>query len=149
MEKLNKYKDLVCRIIGAAMNVHSELGFGLLEPVYNEALHLELLDMGIENESEKHLECFYKGHKHNKHYRMDIVVDDIILELKATEQILPEHRTQLFNYLRHTKKNIGLLLNFGQPSLYGERYYYDTTTNECTLLNRNLEPYYQDDRLKQ
>ena len=143
MKDLSTYKDLVYNIIGAAMNVHNELGYGLLEAVYNEALHIELLDMGIENESEKLLECYYKGHKLNKSYRMDIVVDDIIIELKAVDQILPEHRSQLFNYLRLTKKSIGLLLNFGQESLYGERYYFDTQSNECILLNKSLKQFYE------
>ena len=54
-----KYKDIVYKIIGASMEVHDELSWGLLEPVYNEALHLELLDRGISNEREKHLPCFY------------------------------------------------------------------------------------------
>ena len=53
------YKDLVYKIIGSAMAVHSELGWGLLEPIYNEALHLELSDNGISSEREKHLSCFY------------------------------------------------------------------------------------------
>ncbi len=143
MKDLSAYKDLVYKIIGAAMNVHKELGYGLLEAVYNEALHIELLDMGIENESEKLLECYYKGRKLNKSYRMDIVVDDIILELKAVDQIMPEHRSQLFNYLRLTKKSIGLLLNFGQESLYGERYYFDSQNNECILLNKSLKQFYE------
>ena len=58
-----KYKDIVYRIIGAAMEVHCELNWGLLEPVYNEALHLELLDRGIENEREQQVPCYYKNHQ--------------------------------------------------------------------------------------
>jgi GxxExxY protein len=141
MNNLEKYKDKVYRIIGAAMTVHTELGGGLLEPIYNEALHLELLDRGIENEPEKTLNCYYKGHKLEKYYRMDIVAEDIIIELKATDDILPEHRLQLFNYMRLTKMPIGLLLNFGIKSMYGERYYYDPITNECHLLDKSLNPY--------
>lgn len=120
------------------MTVHNELGGGLLEPIYNEALHLELLERGIENESEKILECFYKSKKLEKHYRMDIVANDIIVELKAVNEITPEHRLQLFNYLRLTKKPIGLLINFGLNKLFGERYFFDETTNECFLLDKNL-----------
>lgn len=142
MEDLSIYKDLVYDIIGAAMNVHHELGHGLLEPIYNEALQIELADMGIACEAEKSVECFYKGRKLAKYYRMDVVVGDIILELKVVEQISPEHRAQLFNYLRLTKKKIGLLLNFGQESLYGERYYYDSNSNDCILLNKTLQPFY-------
>lgn len=140
MENLNKYADTVYQIIGAAMRVHNELGGGLLEPIYNEALHIELLEIGIKNETEKLLNCYYKTHKLEKTYRMDIVVDDIVIELKAASEIIPEHRFQLFNYLRITKKPIGLLLNFGMNNLYGERYYYDRITNECHLLDKHLDP---------
>ena len=124
------------------MNVHDELSWGLLEPVYNEALHLELLDNNIANEREKHLPCYYKHHLLEKFYQMDLVVDDIVVELKSVEELNSAHRAQLFNYLRLTRKPIGLLINFGQPSLQGERYGYDEETNECILLNKNMEPVY-------
>ena len=80
------YKDLVYKIIGSAMNVHSELGWGLLEPIYNESLYLELLDNGICSEREKHLSCYYKHHKLEKHYQMDLVVGDIVVELKSVSE---------------------------------------------------------------
>ena len=137
------YKDLVYNIIGAAMEVHSELNWGLLEAVYNEALHIELLDRGIENEREQYLPCFYKNHVMEKRYQMDIVVGDIIIELKSVDELTSVHRAQLFNYLRLTKKPIGLLINFGQESLQGERYAYDKLTNECILLDRNMNPVYK------
>ena len=136
-----KYKDIVYKIIGAAMEVHNEMNWGLLEPVYNEALHLELLDRGIHNEREKALPCYYKHHLLEKHYQMDIVVDDIILELKSVSEINSAHRAQLFNYMRLTKKPIGLLINFGQESLQGERYAYYEDSNECVLLDKNMEPF--------
>ena len=135
-----KYKDTVYQIIGAAMEVHSELNWGLLEPVYNEALHLELLDRGIDNEREKQLPCYYKYHKLEKFYQMDIVVGDVVVELKSVDELNSAHRAQLFNYLRLTKKPIGLLINFGQSSLQGERYGYDEETNECILLDKNMRP---------
>ena len=137
-----KYKDTVYNIIGAAMEVHSELNWGLLEPIYNEALHLELLDRGIDNEREKELPCFYKHHEMEKFYKMDIVVGDVVVELKSVEELNSAHRAQLFNYLRLTKKPIGLLINFGQPSLQGERYGYDEESNECILLDKNMRPVY-------
>ncbi len=124
------------------MNVHDELSWGLLEPIYNEALHLELLDNHIANEREKHLPCYYKHHQLEKFYQMDLVVDDVVVELKSVEELNSAHRAQLFNYLRLTRKPIGLLINFGQPSLQGERYGYDEETNECILLNKNMEPVY-------
>ncbi len=137
-----KYKDTVYQVIGAAMEVHGEMNWGLLEPVYNEALHLELLDRGIENEREKQLPCYYKHHKLEKFYQMDIVVGDVIVELKSVDELCAAHRAQLFNYMRLTKKPIGLLINFGQSSLQGERYGYDEETNECILLEKNMHPVY-------
>lgn len=75
MEKndFKQYKDTVYKIIGAAMEVHSEMNWGLLEPVYNEALHLELLDNNIPNEREMQLPCYYKHHKLEKFYEMDLI----------------------------------------------------------------------------
>lgn len=143
-----EYKSLVYKIIGAAMKVHSELSWGLLEPIYNEALHLELLDEGIDNERELLLPCFYKSHKLEKFYKMDLVVDDVIVELKSVKELVSAHRAQLFNYLRLTKKPVGLLINFGQPSLQGERYAYFEETNECVLLDTEmniLRPEYADE----
>ena len=138
-----EYKDKVYEIIGAAMEVHSVLNWGLLEAVYNEALHLELLDRGIDNEREQNLPCYYKNHLMDKRYQMDIVVGDIIIELKSVEELTSAHRAQLFNYLRLTQKPIGLLINFGQESLQGERYAYNKLTNECILLDRNMNPVYK------
>ena len=79
MFNFKKYKDLVYDIIGSAMTVHRELNWGLLEPVYNEALYMELLEKGINCESEKLLPCYYKGHRMEKYYKMDLVVDENII----------------------------------------------------------------------
>ena len=138
MRTFEQYKDLVYKIIGAAMRVHSEMGWGLLEPLYQEALHLELLDCGIDNEREKEITCYYKQHQLEKTYRMDIVVGDVIAELKSVSEIIPAHRAQLFNYMRLTKRPIGLLINFGASSLQGERYAYVEETNECILLDKDM-----------
>ena len=140
MLELSKYSNKVYKIIGAAMAVHSELNWGLLEPVYQEALHLELLDRGIENEREKEIDVYYKKRLLDKKYKMDIVVDDIIVELKSVTSLAPAHRAQLCNYLRLTRKPLGLLINFGEESLIGERWAYDEDTNECFIVDRNMEP---------
>ena len=105
-----------------------------------EALHLELLDRGIDNEREKQVPCYYKHHLMEKYYQMDIVVGDVVIELKSVDELNSAHRAQLFNYLRLTKKPVGLLINFGQSSLHGERYGFDDETNECILLDRNMRP---------
>ena len=140
MIDLSQYANKVYKIIGAAMSVHSELGYGLLEPVYQEAMHLELLDRGIANEREQEIEIYYKKHLLEKKYRMDIVVDDIIIELKSVNKLISAHRAQLCNYLRLTRKPLGLLINFGEESLIGERWAYDRTTNKCYIVDRNMEP---------
>lgn len=140
MTDLSKYANKVYKIIGAAMTVHSELGWGLLEPVYQEALHLELLDRGIANEREQEIEIYYKKHLLDKKYRMDIVVDNIIVELKSVTNLVAAHRAQLCNYLRLTRKPLGLLINFGEESLIGERWAYDADTNECFIVDRNMVP---------
>ena len=137
---LSNYKSRVYKIIGAAMSVHAELNWGLLEAVYQEAMHLELLDLGIENQRECEVEVYYKKHLLEKKYKLDIVVDDIILELKSVTKLLPAHRAQLCNYLRLTRKPLGLLINFGEESLIGERWAFDKETNECYIVDRNMVP---------
>lgn len=140
MTDFSKYANKVYKVIGSAMAVHSELGWGLLEPVYQEALHLELLDRGIANEREQEIPVYYKKHLLEKKYRMDIVVDDIIVELKSVTKLVSAHRAQLCNYLRLTRKPVGLLINFGEESLIGERWVYDKETKECFIVDRNMEP---------
>lgn len=135
--RLDSYAQQVYRIVGAAMDVHKELHSGLLEPVYNEALCVELARHNIEFQSEQELPVYYKGEQLQKHYRMDIVCGDIILELKAVSELLAEHRAQLFNYLRLTKKPIGLLINFGESSLHVERYYFAEDSNTISLFHVN------------
>ena len=136
----SKYADIVYKIIGASMTVHAELNWGLLEAVYQEALHLELLDRGIDNQREKEIPVYYKKHLLEKMYKMDIVVDDIVVELKSVTKLAPAHRAQLCNYLRLTRKPLGLLINFGEESLIGERWAYDAETNECFIVDRYMEP---------
>ena len=140
MKDLLDYRSIVYKIIGAAMAVHSELNWGLLEPVYQEAMHLELLDRGIDNQREKEIEIHYKDHLLKKRYQMDIVVDDIIVELKSVTKLSPAHRAQLCNYLRLTHKPLGLLINFGEKHLVGERWAYDEDTNDCFIVDRNMDP---------
>ena len=138
MTNLSKYANTIYKIIGAAMTVHTELRWGLLEPVYQEAMHLELLDRGIANEREQEIQVYYKKHLLDKKYRMDLLVGDIIVELKSVRRLLPAHRAQLCNYLRLTRKPLGLLINFGEESLVGERWAYDEDSNECFIVDRDM-----------
>ena len=134
-ERQQQLADIVYDIIGAAMEVHREYGFGISEGVYEEALCIELEDYGYESEAQCDLPVYYKGQLLEKRFRMDIVVEnDIIIELKAVDTLLAEHRAQLYNYLRLTKKPVGVLLNFGR-SVRAEKYIYDPETNEVTFFN--------------
>lgn len=74
-----------------------------------------------------------------KHYQMDLVVEDeVIVELKSVSKLIPAHRAQLFNYMRLTRMPIGILINFGQSKLQGERYGLIAETNECVLLDKDM-----------
>ena len=139
---LGQYKEVVYQIIGSAMNVYAELRYGLLEPVYQEALSWELEQRGIPNKREQEIEIFYKEHRLEKKYKMDITVGDIVVELKSVVQLLPAHRAQLCNYLRLTHKPIDVLINFGGKDLIGERWAFDKETNECFLIDRHMNRVY-------
>ena len=140
MVDLFEYKELVYQIIGAAMTVHSELGYGLLEPVYQEALQLELRDRGIESVREQDFRIYYKQHLMEKSYKIDMLVGDIIVELKSVSELISAHRAQICNYLRLARKPLGILITFGEESLVGERWAYDKTTNHCFIVDRNMTP---------
>lgn len=140
MADYKKYSNEIYAIIGAAMNVHNELHWGLLEPVYQEALQVELGSRGIKSEREKEILVYYKGMPLEKRYKMDMLVDDIIIELKSVTSINPAHRAQLCNYLRLTRKPVGLLINFGEEQLVGERWVYDEETNRCYIVDRMMNP---------
>lgn len=136
------YQNIVYSIIGAAMTVQDELNWGLAEAFYTEALHIELQECGIDNRMEAQVPCFYKGRRLEKYYQPDIMATDVMIELKSVSELIPAYRAQLFNYMRLTRTPIGLLINFGQPLLQGERYWLNENTNECVLLDRNMNPVY-------
>jgi GxxExxY protein len=104
--------------IGAAIEVHRHLGPGLLESAYQSCLAFELKQLGLKVEEQKPLPVVYKQVKLDCGYRLDMVVEDeIIVEIKAIETLLPIHDAQLLSYLRLTKKRVGLLMNFHVPVL--------------------------------
>ncbi|MDO4981861.1 MAG: GxxExxY protein [Prevotellaceae bacterium] len=107
------YEDITEKIIGAAHEVHKELGFGFLEAVYGNALFKELQSRGLKCECQKSINVYYKGEIVG-HYVPDMIVEDkIIIELKAVADLRPEHEWQLVNYLTACHLNVGLLINFG------------------------------------
>ena len=108
------FREEVFEIIGAAMEVHNELGNGFLEAVYHSALKLELAARQISFESEKPLPVFYKGQKLNAEYRADMICyGKIIVELKALDKLTGKEEGQILNYLKATGLRVGVLINFG------------------------------------
>ncbi len=105
-------------IIGATIEVHRHLGPGLLESAYEACLVFEIKRLGMKVEEQKPLAVVYKEVKLDCGYRLDLVVEDeIIVEIKAIEKLLPIHDAQLLSYLRLTRKKVGLLMNFHVPVL--------------------------------
>ena len=101
-------------LMAAAFEVHNELGGGLLEEIYQQALELELSSLGIEFTSKQTLAVYYKGQQLRKFYEPDLrLFGAIIVELKAVSSLATEHEAQLLNYMRISRHPIGYLINFG------------------------------------
>ena len=110
------------KIRGCLLNIHKELGCGFLEKVYQEALEMEFNIAKIPYNREKLLPIYYKGLQLKQTYVADFVCyDNIIVELKAVSELTDLHRAQVFNYLKATNLDLGLLVNFGEASLKVER----------------------------
>jgi GxxExxY protein len=110
-------------IIGAAMEVHRQLGCGFLEPVYQEALAIELANCAIPFRREQNFSICYKGYSLETHYRPDFICfDSVIVELKALGRLSSTEESQVINYLKVTGYETGLLLNFGARSLEQRRF---------------------------
>jgi len=115
--------DKTYKIIGACMEVHKQLGCGFLEAVYQEALEQEFITQGIPYEREKQLPVFYKGKKLNTFYRVDFFCyQEIPVELKAIPALSGTEESQIINYLKASEAPVGLLANFGSPSLEYKRF---------------------------
>ena len=105
--------DLTREIIAAAIDVHRELGPGLLESAYETCLALELAERGIEVERQRVLPLTYKGLRIDCGFRIDLLVEDqVIVELKSVQAIAPVHEAQLLSYLKLSGLQAGLLINF-------------------------------------
>jgi GxxExxY protein len=112
-------------IIGAAMEVHKELGSGFLEAVYQEALEKEFINQGIPHNSQPAVKIYYKNQPLNKTYQPDFICfDDIIVEIKAMDKLSGVEHAQIINYLKATELKVGLLINFGSKSLEHKRFVY-------------------------
>jgi len=105
--------QITSEIIGCAINVHRVLGPGLLESAYEECLASELKNAGLRIERQKPVPVTFKDIKLKCGYRIDILVEDIVIvELKSVDQLAPIHEAQILTYLKFSNKQIGLLINF-------------------------------------
>lgn len=113
-----KYENLTKQILGAAIEVHRELGPGLLESAYEECLCHELNLRQLSFERQVSIPVLYKGIKLDCGYKLDILVEQtVILELKCVEKITPVHEAQLLTYMKLLNKPVGFILNFNVPVL--------------------------------
>lgn len=120
-ETTYKHSDITEKIIGASMNVHSELGNGFQEIIYQRALDIEFDKVGLTFNREQAMDIFYKGIKIGTR-RVDFFVEDcVMVELKAVTQLEDVHLAQAINYLEAYGMKIGLLINFGNTSLQFKR----------------------------
>lgn len=120
MDALRKQIEerLSYKVIGCAFEVHNELGPGMLESVYEEALVLELRSQGFDVKRQQQVPVYYKGQKLSTELRYDLLVnDELLIELKSVETILPVHCKQLLTYLKVLKLRDGLLINFNVEKL--------------------------------
>ena len=105
-------------VVDAAYSIHTALGPGLLESVYEAVLARELMDRGHRVDRQRAIRIEYKGMVFDEGFRADLVVDDmVVVELKLVEAALPVHKKQLLTYLRLMDKRLGLLINFGEAYL--------------------------------
>jgi GxxExxY protein len=113
-----QFNDLSGVIIGCAIELHKQLGPGLLESAYEECLHYELIHKGLIVERQKPIPIVYKEIRLDCGYRLDILVNkDIIVEIKSVESLTPVHTAQVLTYLKFAKIHTGLLVNFNVTSL--------------------------------
>ena len=125
-----KHQQLTAKIIECAYKVHNTLGFGFLEAVYQNALLVELIKVGLRAEKEKKIQVYYDTQLVGD-YMADIIVEDkIILELKSVKDLHSAHSAQLINYLKATGIEIGLLINFGESVEIKRKVY--TPPKDCS-----------------
>ena len=117
MSDITQFPDLGARltqkIIGAGIKVHQALGPGLLESIYEECMAIQMRTDGLAFERQKPMDVFYEGVKLDIGYKVDFLIENqVVVELKAVEKLLPIHEAQLLTYMKLGKIDLGLLINF-------------------------------------
>ena len=130
-----EYLDIY-NVVGVAMEVYNTLGYGMAEPIYQEAFAKEMELQNMPAEREKQLRLYYKDILLEKTYFADFCYKGIIIEMKAVDKIISDHRAQLFNYMRIARQKKGILLNFGEKSLRAERYIFNEGEDRFILLTQ-------------
>ncbi len=110
------HEEITSQIIKAFYKVNNTLGFGFLEKVYENAMKLELMNLGLKVEQQKNIRVYYEGKEIGDYYADLLVNDCAIVELKVADILCEEHEAQLINYLKATKIEVGLLMNFGKKA---------------------------------
>jgi len=109
----NKHVEITQGIIGAFYYVYNALGYGFLEKIYENALVIELRNRGFKVEQQKAISVYYRNQVVGNYFADLLVNDLVIVEIKAVKALVPEHEAQLLNYLKATRFEVGLLVNFG------------------------------------
>lgn len=126
-------KEMTAEIINSFYKVYNTLGYGFLEKVYENALSIELKKKGFNCKRQKPITVFYENEIVGEYFADLIVNDEIIIELKACETLIEEHEIQAVNYLKATKIEVALLLNFGKTPEIKRKIY----SNEFKKINKN------------
>ncbi|WP_396151621.1 GxxExxY protein [Flavobacterium sp.] len=128
-----QHKEMTAEIINSFYKVFNTLGYGFLEKVYENALSIELKKKGLNCKRQKPITVFYENEIVGEYFADLIVNDEIIIELKACETLIKEHEIQVVNYLKATKIEVALLLNFGKTPEIKRKIY----SNEFKKINKN------------
>ena len=131
----HKHRDITMAVISAYYEVYGTLGYGFLEKVGRNALAVELRRRGLKVELEKPIIVYYRGEPVGEYFADLVVADAVIVEIKAAKELAAEHEAQLLNYLKSTRYEVGLLLNFGPEAAF-KRKVYDNANKGTPDLDR-------------
>ncbi len=123
------HEEITSQIIKAFYKVNNVLGFGFLEKVYENAMKLELIKMGLKVERQKNILVYYESTEVGNYFADLLVNEVVIVELKAAESLCEEHEAQLINYLKATNIEVGLLLNFGKKAEFRRKIFTNDRKN--------------------
>lgn len=118
-----KHQEITAKIIQAFYSVYNNLGYGFLEKVYENAMMIEFRKLGLGAVQQQRLDVYYDGELVGEYFADLLVEGKVLVELKAAQRILDDHEAQLLNYLKATKHEVGLLLNFGPKPQIARKIY--------------------------